>query len=96
MFQYRPHLKFKPGLEFKSMLRSRLNVLVYYDSFYVPMCQHDRSYIDGWSQIQVHSDEWTRVHSAWSSLVVTHPCIDRFRCTSTELALVATQASKMF
>jgi len=35
--------------------------------------QHDICYIDGLSQIQVHSDERTQVHSAWSSLVVTHP-----------------------
>jgi len=30
-------------------------------------------YIDGWSQIKVHTVERTQVHSAQSFLVVTHP-----------------------
>jgi len=39
---------------------------------------HD-SYVDGQSQIKVHTDERTQVHSARSSLVVTHPRTDRGR-----------------
>jgi len=31
--------------------------------------------IDDWSQIKVHTDERTQVHSARSSLTVTHPSI---------------------
>jgi len=41
-------------------------------SFWRP-CQHDDGYLDGRSQIKVHTDERTRVHSARSSLTVTHP-----------------------
>jgi len=33
--------------------------------------------IDGRSQIKVHTDERTQVHSAQSSLVVTHPSTNR-------------------
>jgi len=36
-------------------------------------CQHDYGYIDSRSQIKVHTDERTQVHSAQSSLTVTHP-----------------------
>jgi len=36
-------------------------------------CQHDSGNMDGRSQIKVHTDEWTQVHSAQSSLAVTHP-----------------------
>jgi len=36
-------------------------------------CQHDGGYIDGRSQIKVHTDERTKVNSAQSSLTVTHP-----------------------
>jgi len=42
-------------------------------------CQHDDGYLDGRAQIKVHTDEWTRVHSAQSSLVVTHPSTNRAR-----------------
>jgi len=35
--------------------------------------QHDNGYMDGRSQIKVHTDERTQVHSAQSSLAVTHP-----------------------
>jgi len=35
--------------------------------------------MDGRSQIKVHADEWTQVHSAQSSLVVTHPSTNRAR-----------------
>jgi len=34
-------------------------------------CQHDDGYMDGRSQIKVHTDERTQVHSAQSSLAVT-------------------------
>jgi len=40
--------------------------------FILRPCQHDNGYIDGRSQIQVHTDEQTQVHSVQSSLVVTH------------------------
>jgi len=36
-------------------------------------CQHDNGYMDGQSQIKVHTDEWTQVHRTQSSMVVTHP-----------------------
>jgi len=36
-------------------------------------CEHDDGYMDDRSQIKVHTDERTQVHSAQSSLVVTHP-----------------------
>jgi len=56
----------------------------------------DDDYVDGWSQINVDNDEQTQVHSARSSLTVTHPSTSRGRrCLTsvngaTELALVAT------
>jgi len=34
-------------------------------------CQHDNGYMDGRSQIKVHTDERTQVHSAQSTLVIT-------------------------
>jgi len=61
------------------------------DSLYVS-CQHDDGYIDGRSRIEIHTDKRTQVHSAQSSLTVTHPSTNRGRrcLTSAELALVAT------
>jgi len=41
--------------------------------FILRPCQHDDGYIDGQLEIKVHTDKWTRVHSARSSLMVTHP-----------------------
>jgi len=56
-------------------------------------CQHDDGYIDGQSQIKVHTDEQTQVDSARSSLTVMHPSTNRgllnFSERATELALVA-------
>jgi len=49
--------------------------------FILRPCQHDDGYIYGQSQIKVHTDERTQVHSTWSSLMVTHPCTNRgWRC----------------
>jgi hypothetical protein len=42
-------------------------------------CQHNNSYMDGRSQIKVHTDERTQVHSAQSSLAVTHPSTNQAR-----------------
>jgi len=42
-------------------------------------CQHDNGYINGRSQIKVHTDERTQVHNAQSSLAVTHPSTNRAR-----------------
>jgi len=47
--------------------------------FILRPCQHDNGYIDGRSQVYVHTDERTQVHSAWSSLVITHPSTNRVR-----------------
>jgi len=41
--------------------------------FILRLCQRDDGYIDGLSQIYVHIDEQTKVHSDQSSLVVTRP-----------------------
>jgi len=38
--------------------------LIWFDSFYVARRQHDDGYIDSRSQIKVHTDEQTQVHSA--------------------------------
>jgi len=48
--------------------------------FILRPCQHDDGYIDGRSQIKVHTDERTQVHSARSSLTVTHPRNRGRRC----------------
>ena len=42
-------------------------------------CQHDNGYMDGRSQIKVHTNERTHVHSAQSFLAVTHPGTKRAR-----------------
>ena len=42
-------------------------------------CQHNNGHMDGRSQIKVHTDERTQVHSVQSSLAVTHPRINRSR-----------------
>ena len=48
-------------------------------------CQHDNGYMDGRSQIKVHTDERTQVHSAQSSLVIAHPGTNRARCFLTSV-----------
>ena len=48
-------------------------------------CQHDNGYLDGRSQIKVHTDERTQVHSAQSSLAVTHPGTNRARRSLTSV-----------
>jgi len=65
--------------------------------FILRPCQHDNDYLNGRSQIKVHTDERTQVHSARSSLMVTHPstnqgrrCLINFSEHANELALVAT------
>jgi len=64
--------------------------------FMLRPCQHLDGYIDGRPQITVHTNERTQVHSARSSLTVTHPSTNRgrhcltFSERATELALVAT------
>jgi len=56
--------------------------------FMLRPCQHDDGYIDGRSQNKVHTDELTQVHSAQSSLAVTHPINRRRRClTSVNVSL---------
>jgi len=41
--------------------------------------QHNNDYMDGRSQIKVHTDERTQVHAVQSSLVVTHPSTNQGR-----------------
>ena len=48
-------------------------------------CQRDNGYLDGRSQIKVHTDERTQVHSAQSSLAVTHPGTNRARRSLTSV-----------
>ena len=48
-------------------------------------CQHDNDYMDGRSQIEVHTDERTQVYSAQSSLAITHPGTDQARRYSTSV-----------
>jgi len=50
----------------------------YFYSFYVRVSTMTAN-IDGRSQIKVHTDERTQVHSAQSSLTVTHPSTNRGR-----------------
>jgi len=42
-------------------------------------CQHDDGYMDGRSLININADERIQVHSAHSSLAVTHPRTNRAR-----------------
>jgi len=53
--------------------------------FIIRPCQHDDGYIDGRSQIKVHTDERTQVRSTWSSLTVTHSSTNRGRCCLTSV-----------
>jgi len=46
---------------------------------YLCPCQNDDGYMDGRSRIKVHTDERTQVHSAHSSMEVTHPITNRAR-----------------
>jgi len=39
----------------------------------------------GWSQIKVHTDEQTQVHSAQPSLAVTHPSTNQAQCYLTSM-----------
>jgi len=48
-------------------------------------CQYDNGYMDNRSQIEVHTDERTQVHSAQSYLAVTHPSIKWARRYSTSV-----------
>jgi len=52
--------------------------LVWFDTFYVRVSTMTAIYY-GRSQIQVHTDERTQVHSAQSSLAVTRPSTNRAR-----------------
>jgi len=45
----------------------RQHEVVWFDSFHVARCQHDSGRINGRSQISVHTDERTQVHSARST-----------------------------
>jgi len=54
-----------------------VTVQLQFDSFYAARCQHDDGYMDGRSQIKVHTDERTQVHSTRSYLTVTHPSTNR-------------------
>jgi len=48
-------IQFQPSIT--KVERPKLLVLVW---FILRPCQHDDGYINGWSQIKVHNDEWTR------------------------------------
>jgi len=56
-------------------------------------CQHDDGYIDGRSQIKVHTDERTQISSAWSSLTVTHPCTNQDRRCLTSVSYLEISCS---
>jgi len=45
--------------------------------FILRLCQHDDGFMTVGTHIKVHTDERTQVHSARSSLVVTHPSTNR-------------------
>ena len=59
--------------------------LVWFGLFDLRPCQHDNGYLDGRSQIKVHTDERTQVHSAQSSLAVTHQGTNRARRSLTSV-----------
>jgi len=65
-----------PGTHRCSSAKCSRLVLVW---FILRPCQHDNGYVDGRSQIKVHTDERTQVHSARSSMTVTHPSTNRGR-----------------
>jgi len=53
---------------------------IWFDIFYVRV--RTMTAINCQSQIKNHTDKQTQVHSAWSSLAVTHPSTNRGRPTS--------------
>jgi len=62
----------------RTYLEGTVSERFFLDSFLRP-CRHYDGYIDGRSQIKVHTDERTQAHSALSSLTVTHPSTNRGR-----------------
>jgi hypothetical protein len=50
------------------MVYIEMSGLVWFGLFDLRPCQRDNGYLDGRSQIKVHTDERTQVHSAQSSL----------------------------
>jgi len=83
----------------KHMIIIRTQANIYYKRLidWLRSCQYDNGHMDVRSHIKVHTDERTQVHSAQSSLVVTHPSTNRarryllnFSDQVTEQALVAT------
>jgi len=54
------------------MLYIEYNRLICLVCFTLRQCELDNGYIDGRSQISLHTDERTHVHSARFSPVVTH------------------------
>ena len=63
-----------------------LEKVVWFGLFDLRPCQRDNGYLDGRSQIKVHTDdERTQVHSAQSSLAVTHPGTNRARRSLTSV-----------
>jgi len=61
-------------LDFKN-----LNIIARFCLIHLRPCQHDDGHTDGRSQIKVHADDRKQVHSAQSSLTVTHPSTNRGR-----------------
>jgi len=73
----------------KAVLRatSQVKALVW---FILRSCQHVDGYVDGRSQM-VHTDERTQVHTARSSLAVTHPSTNRGRRCLTSMNVPLSQ-----
>jgi len=69
-------------LIYSSMLLPHKNTLVW---FILRPCQHDDGYLDGRSQINVHTDERTQVNSDLSSLTVTWPSANQGQCCLTSV-----------
>ena len=59
--------------------------MIWFGLLHLRPCQRDNGYLDGRSQIKVHTDERTQVRSAQSSLAVTHPGTNRARRSLTSV-----------
>jgi len=90
------HLHCHDSVEVSDFLNSNIHWAYFNILFILGPCQHDDDYIDDRSQIKVHTDERTQVHSARSFLTITYLSTNprstllNFSERATQLVLVAT------
>jgi len=85
-FVFAVQCRLPEGNELRIVFEYTLQLFKYQNKMkYSILSQHDNGYMGGQSQIKVHTDERTQVHSAQSSLAVTHPSTNQARCYLTSV-----------